>query len=85
MKLHKVEAVALELLAVAPEPTNSGFKPVFERRVKRGLAQHTRERYEITEAGCDWLARNVITSTTPKYDAPCGWVRMENDDGSGKG
>ena len=77
MRLHKVEAIALELLSVAPEPTNSGFKPVFERLIKRGLAQRTRQRYEISEAGCEWLARNVVTSTVPKRDAPCGWVRME--------
>ena len=77
MRLKPIEIQALELLSIAQKPVNSELKAVFERLVKRGLAQRTRQHYEITEAGCEWLARNVVTSSVPKYGTPCGWTRVE--------
>lgn len=74
--LHEIEVKALELLAIKPEPVGGELDQVFQQLVLRGLAQNTSYTYEITESGCDYLSTNIASSSFPKSDAPCGFVRF---------
>lgn len=76
LHLHEIEMKALELLALAPEPVGGGFDPVFQRLVVLGLAEPTFHMWAITEAGCAYLAQFAPTSSLPRHNAPCGYIRI---------
>lgn len=74
--LHEMEVKALELLAIWPEPVGGEFDPAFLRLAGLGLAHRTERGWEITESGCEYLARHVPGSTVPNSKAPCGFTRL---------
>ena len=77
LHLHESEMKALALLALAPEPIGDGFDPAFQRLVALGLAERTFHVWAITESGCEYLAQYAPSSSIPRSDAPCGYIRID--------